>query len=77
MVAKYAKVNQETCIACGACGEAAPEIFDFDEEGIAYVFLDNNKGVYQILDELLDDLEDAYEECPSESIQISSHPFNE
>ncbi|OEH54090.1 ferredoxin [Oceanobacillus sp. E9] len=75
MTAKYTKVNQETCLACGACGEVAPEIFDFDEEGVAYVFLDENKGICQIPDELVDDLEDAYEECPSESIKISSQPI--
>jgi NAD-dependent dihydropyrimidine dehydrogenase PreA subunit len=31
----YTKVDQDTCIACGACGAAAPDIFDYNKEGLA------------------------------------------
>ncbi|SFL60339.1 ferredoxin [Gracilibacillus orientalis] len=72
---KFAKVNRETCIACGQCGEEAPDIFDYDDEGIAYVTLDNNNGNKSVPDELWEQLEDAYENCPTESIQISDQPF--
>ena len=41
---KYTIVDQDTCIACGACGAAAPDIYDYDDEGIAYVILDDNTG---------------------------------
>ncbi|RKL65541.1 ferredoxin [Salipaludibacillus neizhouensis] len=75
MTTKYTKVNQETCIACGACGDVAPEIYGFDEEGIAYVILDDNLGNSEIPEALWDDMEDAYEECPSESIKIANQPF--
>ncbi|HWO95728.1 MAG TPA: ferredoxin, partial [Bacillus sp. (in: firmicutes)] len=27
---KYTIVDKETCIACGACGAAAPDIYDYD-----------------------------------------------
>ncbi|MEH7384215.1 ferredoxin [Bacillus sp. JJ1521] len=67
----YTWVDQDTCIACGACGAAAPDIFDYDDEGIAYVILDNNQGISQIPEGLLDDLNDAIEGCPTESIKTS------
>ncbi|MBM7569793.1 ferredoxin [Aquibacillus albus] len=69
-MAKFTIVDKETCIACGACGATAPDIFDYDDEGIAYVRLDNNKGTATVPSELEDDLLDAYEECPTESIKI-------
>ena len=42
-MAKYTIVDMDTCIACGACG-AAPDIYDYDDEGIAFVILDDNQG---------------------------------
>ena len=39
----------DTCIACGACGAAAPDIYDYDDEGIAYVILDDNQGTAECL----------------------------
>jgi len=29
------EVNKENCIGCGACVSMAPEIFSFDEDGLA------------------------------------------
>ncbi|MGM0883655.1 MAG: ferredoxin [Bacillota bacterium] len=57
----------QTCIACGACGATAPTIFDYDDEGIAFVILDNNKGTAIVPDEYEDDLQDAFDGCPTES----------
>lgn len=75
-MSKYTIVDKETCIACGACGAAAPDIYDYDDEGIAFVILDNNQGIVEIPDELLDDAENAFEGCPTESIKIANEPFN-
>ncbi|HZH58363.1 MAG TPA: ferredoxin [Metabacillus sp.] len=72
---KYTIVDQETCIACGACGATAPDIFDYNDEGVAFVLLDGNKGCTKIEGDLIDDLEDAFDGCPTESIKISSEPF--
>ncbi|MCP3032688.1 ferredoxin [Halobacillus sp. A1] len=72
---KFTIVDQDTCIACGACGAAAPDIFDYDDEGLAYVVLDDNEGNEQVLDFLEDDLEDAFEGCPTDSIKIAEKPF--
>ncbi|MFG6148657.1 ferredoxin [Halobacillus sp. B23F22_1] len=75
-MAKYTIVDQDTCIACGACGAAAPDIFDYDDEGLAYVVLDENKGLEEVPEYLEDDMEDAYEGCPTDSIKIEEKPFN-
>ncbi|WP_226034652.1 ferredoxin [Aquibacillus saliphilus] len=72
---KHTIVDKETCIACGACGASAPDIFDYDDEGIAYVVLDDNKGNAEIPEVLEDDMLDAYEGCPTDSIKISDKPF--
>ncbi|SDL65321.1 ferredoxin [Sediminibacillus halophilus] len=74
-MAKFTLVDPETCIACGACGAAAPDIFDYDDEGIAFSRLDNNQGITPVSFQLKDDLEDACEGCPTESIKIAEQPF--
>lgn len=75
-MAKYTMVDKETCIACGACGAAAPDIFDYDDEGLAENTLDENTGTVEIPDVLLDDLEDAAEGCPTDSIKVAEEPFD-
>ncbi|MFJ7953036.1 ferredoxin [Lysinibacillus sp. NPDC096418] len=72
-MAKFTRVDQSTCIACGACGASAPEIFDYNDEGIAYVILDDNAGCQEIPEDLYDDLEDAMEGCPTESIKVATN----
>ena len=37
-MAKYTWVEKDTCIACGACGATAPDIFDYDDEGLGKPF---------------------------------------
>ena len=61
----------DTCIACGACG-AAPDIYDYDDEGIAFVILDDNK-VLQVPEELYEDMEDALDGCPTDSIKLQTN----
>ena len=73
-MAKFTRINQITCIACGACGASAPEIFDYDSEGIAYVILDDNTGCEAVPEDLYDDLEDAMDGCPTSSIKVASTP---
>ncbi|SET89317.1 ferredoxin [Salinibacillus kushneri] len=73
---KYTIVDRETCIACGACGATAPEIYDYDEEGLSFCLLDNNKGISKVPVDLIEDLEDAHDGCPTDSIRIADEPFN-
>ncbi|OMP65715.1 ferredoxin [Domibacillus epiphyticus] len=74
---KFTWVDQETCIACGACGAAAPDIFDYTDEGVAFVLLDSNEGSAEIPEDLLEDLDEAFEGCPTESIKIADQLFTE
>ncbi|AIF43540.1 ferredoxin [Virgibacillus sp. SK37] len=71
---KFTAVDQETCIACGACGIHAPDIFDYDDEGIAFSFLDGNTGTLIVPEHLEDDLMDAWQGCPTDSIKVSETP---
>ena len=73
-MAKFTRINQITCIACGACSASAPEIFDNNDEGIAYVILDDNAGCEEVPEDLYDDLEDAMDGCPTSSIKVASTP---
>lgn len=72
LLSKYTVVDQETCIACGA---AAPEIFDYNDEGVAFVILDENEGTAEVAEGLFDDLDDALEGCPTDSIKVETSPF--
>lgn len=71
----YTKVDQDTCIACGACGATAPDIYDYDGEGIAFVLIDENQGTIPVSHDLEEDVQDAYEGCPTDSIKIANKPF--
>lgn len=73
---KYTIVDKETCIACGACGATAPDIYDYDDEGLAYVVIDDNKGTGEIPEVLEEDAIDAFEGCPTDSIKISDTAFD-
>ena len=75
-MAQYTIINKETCIACGSCGALAPDIYDHDDDGIAFVKLDSNKGGLEVPEDLIEDMMDAFEECPSDSIKIAEEPFN-
>ena len=77
-MAKYSKVEKDVCIACGACGGVAPDIFDYDDDGYAQNIYanDDNTGTVAILEALHEDLIDAAEGCPTEAIQVSEIPFS-
>ncbi|MDO3412435.1 ferredoxin [Saccharibacillus sp. CPCC 101409] len=79
MAHHYTRVDKDTCIACGACGAAAPDIFDYDDEGLAENILDGdgNRGIARVSEELQGDLEDAVDGCPTDSIQVSEVPFGD
>ncbi|MBB6449003.1 ferredoxin [Geomicrobium halophilum] len=71
----YTIVDKDTCIACGACGVSAPSLFDYDDEGLAEGLLDHNQGIISVPDLLEEDMEEALEGCPTDSIKIASKPF--
>ena len=57
------KVDEESCIACGACEEACPEVFEVDE--FSAVKLD------PIPEELVASALEAEEGCPVDAISHS------
>ena len=75
-MAKFTMVDQDTCIACGACGVSAPDIFDYNDEGLAFSILDDNLGDCEIPEDLYEDFEDAFESCPTSSIKLAEQPFS-
>lgn len=77
-MARYTWVEKDTCIACGACGAAAPDIFDYDDDGLAEVVFedDGNTGNTEIPEDLYDDLDDALDGCPTDSIKVGDAPFD-
>lgn len=77
-MAKFTWVEKDTCIACGACGATAPDIYDYDDEGLAEVIFDGdqNRGVSAIPEDMFDDMQDACDGCPTDSIKIADEPFN-
>lgn len=56
-------VDQDLCIACGACISLCPEVYDWNDEDKAHV----------IVDEVPEDSEetavDAMDSCPTEAIK--------
>lgn len=73
---KFTIVDKETCIACGACGAAAPDIYDYDDEGLAYAVIDDNNGTVEIPEVSEEDMIDAFEGCPTDSIKVSDVKFD-
>lgn len=74
-MAKFTMIDKETCIACGSCGATAPEIYDYDDEGLAFVTIDDNEGIVEIPAALIDDMMDAVEGCPTDSVKVADEPF--
>lgn len=57
------KVDQDLCIACGACIDICPEVYDWNDEGLSHA----------IVDEVPEDKEECAKEgldsCPTEAIK--------
>ncbi len=56
-------VDQDLCISCGICVDTCPEIFDWNEEGLADVMVEEIPGEQQ------DCSLEALEDCPVDAIQ--------
>lgn len=75
-MAKFTIVDKETCIACGACGAAAPDIYNYDDEGLAYAVIDDNIGTAEVPEMFEEDMIDAFEGCPTDSVKVSVEKFD-
>jgi len=56
----------EKCIACGLCAVYAPEVFDYDDEGI--VVLKDETATEKVLITIEENLLKAYQKCPTRAI---------
>ncbi len=56
------KVEKEKCIGCGICVSSCPEVYAFDDNGLAYVSTDT------VEDDSRGSAVDALENCPTDAI---------
>ena len=56
-------VDQDLCISCGVCIDTCPEVFDWNDDDKAHSKVDEVPEGFE------DDVKDAIESCPTESIQ--------
>lgn len=74
----FTKVDRDLCIACGACNIAAPDIFDYTLDGLAYSTLDANSGQTTIThDDLLLQVQEAHIVCPTDAIMVQDKAFED
>lgn len=60
---KKITVCKEECIGCGFCVGAAPENFEFDENGLS-------KAKVESMEELSNEVTMAVENCPTGAIKV-------
>lgn len=56
-------VDPDLCIACGACISLCPRVYDWNDDGVAHVIVD------EISEDLQEDAVDAMDSCPTEAIK--------
>jgi len=56
-------VDQDLCIGCGACIDTAPELFDYNDEGLAQAIVDTVPADQEEL------AQEAIDSCPTEAIK--------
>ncbi len=72
-------VDQDLCTGDGLCVQYAPEVFEFDIDGLAYVkdaegeLLTDPGRRTDVPDRLRLEVIDAARECPGECIHLVSH----
>jgi len=68
-------VDRDECIACGACYEECPEVFEEDpDDGLSRIVeacrVDGDPAVGHVPDDLADCVQAAADGCPVEAIQV-------
>lgn len=62
------KIIPERCIACGLCALYAPNIFDYDEDGIVLFAQEHTARHQFIIDAEQEKVQTAYRKCPTRAI---------
>ena len=55
-------VDPDLCISCGACVDICPDVFDWNEDGIA------QEQVDEVPEDFEDQAKEAVESCPTDAI---------
>ncbi len=58
------KVNEDSCIGCGACQSICDNVFEINDEGLSSV------KVETVEDDDIQAVRDASESCPTSAIEI-------
>ncbi|MFV0560864.1 MAG: ferredoxin [Enterococcus sp.] len=64
------KLVPERCIACGLCQLAAPDIFDYDEEGIVLFAQEPVAHRQFVTPDEQEAVVEAYKKCPVRAILL-------
>ncbi|MDS1030856.1 ferredoxin [Bacillota bacterium LX-D] len=56
-------VDQDLCIACGACIDIAPEIFEWNDDGLSHSI------VNEVPEDKEEGAKESIEACPTEAIK--------
>ena len=64
------KIIREDCIACGNCNAICPDIYDYDEDGIAYCIIDDNKMTEEVAEKYYSLVLEAKVNCPTEAVFV-------
>lgn len=64
------KIIREDCIACGNCNAICPDIYDYDEDGIAYCIIDDNKMTEEVAEKYHSLVLEAKVNCPTEAVFV-------
>lgn len=64
------KIIPEKCIACGLCQVYAPEIFDYNDDGIVILKNDSQSLQEFVPESKRNSVLTAYRKCPVRAIEI-------
>lgn len=64
------KIIPERCIACGLCAVCAPDIFDYDEDGILLFAQEPAARQQFIIEDQQEKVLAAYKKCPTRAILL-------
>ena len=59
-----ARVDKDTCIACGLCPSICPEVFELTDEGYAHAIKS------EVPEDCHDEAKEAAESCPVDAIEV-------
>ena len=58
------KVNQDSCIGCGACAAICDNVFEINDDGLS------QEKVQEVTDKDSQDVRDAADSCPTGAVEV-------